>query len=561
MVGIDAREYVLNMGLETAGSLILRRGAKGQVVSQRQAVSQPVVGLDEFGRAKPEAVRIAKALLYGDLETPFENEMVEIRCVPIVMMNPKTSKRNAELTELLGLDEGTIRRSTIADLSRLEIPENVLTEGDRLLDRARALGPAEFPPPRHPDWRPTAEVKRLLLVALDRPARLAEIDVTMVALLCAGLTSWLSREDALRLGVTKYLEVVETLDWLKRDWRTSVARALEEAGQLGADTGTRGDETTRNPRDYSVKIDDMLSACRDLGVTPEKGASLLGEVRTMGLERLRRLRALDQRLEDAGLDVEDITSLHESALGLAQAMGTSDRRAVALTREIVRTLARTLPPGAEKKQLRAAVASIAATGADAGRLRRRIAEQRGLLAELEERHSRDQAAADLCRQEREQAEKDTNEVKERLADLREELRALEEECRTRIDEIERGREIVMLLASELALDGPFARQLQRELHNRRIRKQRREFVPLSQASEQDLTALFVRRLNPRIFYVDQVQIAVAEAYRQAVRELGNEFQEILESLRASDHPDSRKIKIAEDTLLQLRIRELQTWVG
>ena len=120
-------------------------------------------------------------------------------------------------------------------------------------------------------------------------------------------------------------------------------------------------------------------------------------------------------------------------------------------------------------------------------------------------------------------------------------------------------EVTQLLAGELVLDGPFARQLQRELHDRRMRKQRRGLVSLSPASERDLFTLFVRRLNPRIYYVDQVQIAVAEAHRQAARELANEIQEILESLRTSDQPDPKKIKIAEDTLLHLRIRELQTW--
>ena len=38
------------------------------MTTKRRAVSEPVMGLDELGRAKPDALRIVKTLLHGDLE-------------------------------------------------------------------------------------------------------------------------------------------------------------------------------------------------------------------------------------------------------------------------------------------------------------------------------------------------------------------------------------------------------------------------------------------------------------------------------------------------------------
>ena len=87
-----------------------------------------------------------------------------------------------------------------------------------------------------------------------------------------------------------------------------------------------------NPLDYSAKIDAMLSACRDLGVTPEEGAKLISDVMEIGLERFRCLAALYQQLEDARIEVEDLTSLHKIAREFALAIGAREKRAAALAR-------------------------------------------------------------------------------------------------------------------------------------------------------------------------------------------------------------------------------------
>ena len=273
IAGIDPACSVIYLGVESGRSMLSRKGAKGQRLSLRAALDQPVVGLDEWLRAKPEVRRLAQVYLHGEITVPDENEVLTIRPVAIMTLNPRDGKH--ALDERLGLDEPMLRRSILADVSEVEIPPDLLTEGDALLDRIRAQDPAEFPPPRRSDWEPREEVKRRLLDALDAPERLAGIDVTMVAMLATAATAWLEPEVALHLVLSDYLTVVEQLGWTKSNWRSEMEVPLD---QKTDETDAPLSVPEPNPLDYDQKLHALAEVCSRLSIAPAQAEERLRHV-------------------------------------------------------------------------------------------------------------------------------------------------------------------------------------------------------------------------------------------------------------------------------------------
>ncbi len=273
MTGVDPARFVIYLATESGRSMVSRKGSKGQRLSLRAALDKPIVGLDEWLRARPEVRRLAQVYLHGDLTVPDENEVLTIQPVPIVTLNPR-EQRDA-LDERLGLDEAMLRRSILADVSGVDIPPDLLAEGDVLLDRIKALDPAEFPPPRRPDWEPRDEVKRRLLDALDAPERLAGIDVTMLAMLATAATAWIEPDEALYVVMTDYLTIVEPLGWTKTDWRSRMEASLDK--QTGG-TVAPASQAEPNPLDYNAKVHALAEVCSRLSVTPAQAEERLRHV-------------------------------------------------------------------------------------------------------------------------------------------------------------------------------------------------------------------------------------------------------------------------------------------
>ncbi|HVY60990.1 MAG TPA: hypothetical protein VHF22_05020 [Planctomycetota bacterium] len=279
MAGGDPTRDVIYLGTETGKSMFLRKDAKGRRVTIRQTLDKLVVGLDEYLRAKPDVRQLLHVYLFGDISVPEENTTLTIQPVPIVTLNPRETE--ASLEDRLGLDEAMLRRSILADLSHVVIPQKLLTEGDGLIDKMRGLGAAEFPKPRRPDWEPRDAMKEVLLSALDTPERLAGIDITMLAMLATAATAWLEPEAALRLVATNYLSIVEHLRWTKPEWRKGLD-ALAPAREASSTVPAK--PSAPNPFDYDAKLHALAAVCARLRLTPANAEESL-----RSLEELQRL--------------------------------------------------------------------------------------------------------------------------------------------------------------------------------------------------------------------------------------------------------------------------------
>jgi hypothetical protein len=554
MVGIDPREFVLNLGAETCGSLLPRRGARGQVVSERLAISQPVIGLDELGRASRDTTRGVKVLLYGDLEIPFENETFKIDAVPILTLNPKSKKKAATLVEITGLDEGTIRRSVICDLSLLEIPAEVLTEGDALLDRARDLGPAEFPAPQHPEWCPTAEVQEIFLRVLDSPERLAEIDITMVGYICTGLTSWLPPEEALRVGVENYLEVVSTLGWLKPGWRQDLAAICAASAPTAAEDAPEAKaDPVVNPLDHTAKVDGMLDSCRRLGIPPERGAALMAKIEELGLEQTDEILELHASLKRAGISVWECAGVLQAGMELADAAGVRGSRASQLVLGLIRTVLNSLPKDARPGQLRKSIAAIGVERGEEGDLRHRIVEARRELAGLRERCDRDREAATEAREERDRLEDERRSLSTHVRRLEGKSARLENRCQARRRDNRLGEDVLQFLARTLPLDGPFAYELCSYLAFRAGGQWPHPTAPVSTESVKEIYDLFLSVVNPALVPEWNVFQIRREAYREGVQAAQAEVGERLAEAHASGRADASVIRNLDDLAAAFRL--------
>jgi len=566
MVGIDPTKYVLQMTAETPGSLIQRRGATGQVVTKRDAISQPVVCLDELGRATADVLRIAKLLFSGEIETPFENDTLEILAVPIATMNPKVDHDGADITEIVGLDEGIARRSIIANLTGVGIPAEILTEGDARLDQARSRGAAEFPAPRHPGWVPSTEIQHILQDAFEFPERLADVDCTMVAQLCTALTAWLSRDDALFLGVRSYLVILETLGWLKEDWPRALP-ALDRGERTPEPTDPPSESPAApqslDPLDYNAKVRFILSALKALGLGPEEGADLMACVQKLGLERLTELELLDCMLSSMGIGLGDVKRILAASKRLAEATGRPAAKAATVMLELIRAILDAFPKELAQNELHRSVLAMISASADVGRLEERVrimtTETRGIessRAALARRQADEKARLRDLEARRKRAEVELAETEDRLAESEYELQRIQGMCKEQADDIERAKDHLRLLSGELHPHGPFAIELGHALKARRQGRAKARIVGLSPSSLIELFNLYVSKIAPHLV----PNWKIKELHRVICRELARKLRaELAETKRILEDPEksvSEQLRAVDDACRHLRWREI-----
>ncbi|MCW8137954.1 MAG: hypothetical protein KIT58_03525 [Planctomycetota bacterium] len=285
MAGIDPERFVVQLATESGRSLFLRKGATGERRSTRTALEQPVVGLDEYLRATPEVRRLVQALLCGELTIPDENELLDLRAVPLILLNPREGDH---LSERVGLDGPMLRRTVCVDLGRIEIPAEIVAEGDTRLAKIAALPRVELREPRCPEWDPQDEVRRRLQRALADRSLLGGIDLSMLSMLAAAATAWLSPAPALDAVLDSYLTAVETLGWLHPDWRERVDEDRHERTQVsGPPDDVPGRPGVELDLDYLQRLERISAACARQGLSPETvahQAEALDRLQQLGVE-------------------------------------------------------------------------------------------------------------------------------------------------------------------------------------------------------------------------------------------------------------------------------------
>lgn len=233
--GTDPAACIVDLAAESGRSLWVRRGAAGDIRSQRALLSAPVVVLDEYGLAD-RAVRQAVApFISGRRRVPVENEILPITPVPVITMNPRTG---VTLSARTGFSLAQLRRLVPCDLGAVSLPDLAL-DGERAIQAARQAGPLALRPPRA-----SCEDFRAALVQLLRQVAVTEsigiIDVELLLGLGRGLSGWLMPAAAMRQAVYDFLLVIETVGWVRPGWLEVVRTFPDRAqGAISASPGAR----------------------------------------------------------------------------------------------------------------------------------------------------------------------------------------------------------------------------------------------------------------------------------------------------------------------------------
>lgn len=222
--GLAEETHLLQMGTETNLSVGVRRSGRGEILTRRAVLSAPLAGLDELHLAPPEVFRLVKALyLRGEIRVPLENEVLEVRCTPIVAMNPI---REGSVEDRTGLSGAEIRRAVVLDTTGLALPEKHRTGGEKILNairhrkalKKRKLEPTDGHAP---------DIYRIARACL-LPQAEETFDAPMLVTISTGLTAFLPPRNAVVQTLYDYLSCGETIGSTRAGWFEAFAPLAQE---------------------------------------------------------------------------------------------------------------------------------------------------------------------------------------------------------------------------------------------------------------------------------------------------------------------------------------------
>jgi hypothetical protein len=146
IAGADPEKVcVAAMGFRGHG-LIGRLGPSGKLGSIQELFGEPAFLLEEAALADPQVKLGIKQILHGGKRITLENQIIEVKAVPILEFNPKKGTRGLE--EALPLEPQSLRRSILLQTPRHhELTNEMRAESQQALARIKELGPAFMPPP------------------------------------------------------------------------------------------------------------------------------------------------------------------------------------------------------------------------------------------------------------------------------------------------------------------------------------------------------------------------------------------------------------------------------
>ncbi len=222
MFGLDPVDHVLLASSESGRSLLTRRGYGGSTVSKRGILSSPFIAVDEYHKADDRQRRMAAVYLQGTRVVAYENDRLEIRPVPLFIMNPL--KGNTLQTKT-GLDDPQIRRCIVADLDGVTIPEAFRSRGDELIANAMKIDPIKLAGRQPVDCSTFRDALAETLRRCVTPEALQRIDEELVLQLANGMSAFVPPEEAWIIVVRDLFVVWDTLGWMAPGWRLQMPDA------------------------------------------------------------------------------------------------------------------------------------------------------------------------------------------------------------------------------------------------------------------------------------------------------------------------------------------------
>ncbi len=282
ILGAPAENLVYSPS-EGGRSLFVRKNSKGGMETIREVMDKDVVAFDEYHKASPEVKGMIGAYLHGRRELPFENETLELKPTPLILLNPV--RETGHILERLNVDEAQFRRLVAVDFAQAAIPVEIEDKGTEFLQEIRKLGPITMKPPTGLSAASRERFKTAVKEAVEDKAHLRFIDFTMVGSIIEGLTGYLGEEHAVRAGVTAYIRCLWSIGFAGPGWRSVLARAFETPPPAAAPQ-----PASQNSFDYRGNLQLLHESLRtlgrsneDLGTVVEEHAVLVRLLRDLGV--------------------------------------------------------------------------------------------------------------------------------------------------------------------------------------------------------------------------------------------------------------------------------------
>jgi hypothetical protein len=221
---VDPAIHIVDCATEAGQSLWLRRGPSGDIVAQRALLDAPIAIFDEYQAADRAVRRAITPFLSGRRHIPVENSQVDLKAVPMLIMNPRAGGALAART---GLSVPQLRRLIPCDVSAVDHGD-LARRGEQAVEAARLAGPISLRAPRGSCESFRGALVRLLSTVLT-PDAVGTVDVDLLLGLGTGLTAWLPEASAMRQALYDALFVMETVGWVQAGWVDAV-RQFSVAG-------------------------------------------------------------------------------------------------------------------------------------------------------------------------------------------------------------------------------------------------------------------------------------------------------------------------------------------
>ncbi len=234
MAGLDPLKQVVNLAAEAGKSLWLRKTPTGGITYKRELLDTQLVIFDEFQSADSQTKRLLSIFTDGRRTLGFENQQLTIHPVPFLTLNPEKA---STLEDRLGLRAPQIRRSIIADLSSVKVPDLALN-GAKIIDEARRHGSLALLKPKTGCDEFKEKAYTLFKTCLNSQG-LELVDFEMLLMLSSAVTAYLEPVEAIRLVFHDAMILFETLGWTIPGWTAIVNSFPEESEQRAATVSSR----------------------------------------------------------------------------------------------------------------------------------------------------------------------------------------------------------------------------------------------------------------------------------------------------------------------------------
>ncbi len=185
------------------------------MVWKSEILTSSLVCFDEYHEANKNIRKNNLVYIQGEKYITVEDKAMKIEPVPILIYNPKVEEG---IGERIKFEPQHMRRSIVCDFSNVNIDEKEREKGEKILQKLQELPNLSLSSHKSNCEKYREMIFKFLPECLQKDCGFI-VDCEMILMLCSGMTAFLPEQKAVLLILKRYLTVIETLGYLKKNWR------------------------------------------------------------------------------------------------------------------------------------------------------------------------------------------------------------------------------------------------------------------------------------------------------------------------------------------------------